>query len=55
MKISIEMKDITDTVFDVIQALNHGMSPVFAEMVAENVEKELNRKIESEQHKVVAD
>ena len=53
MKISIEMKDITDTVFDVIQKLNYGMSPVFAEMVAENVEKELRQKLD--EHKVVAD
>lgn len=41
--ITIDIKTITDTVFDVIQRKSNDLCPVFAAEVAEDVEKELMR------------
>ena len=48
MTITTDMKIITDTIFDVIQELNGGMSPIFASQVADIVERELLRKMEEQ-------
>lgn len=48
MTITTDMKNIKDTVFDVIQGMSGNMCPVFASDVADNVEKELLRKMEEQ-------
>ena len=49
MTITTDMKIITDTIFDVIQDMSGDMCPVFASQVADNVEKELLRKMEEQE------
>ena len=46
MIISTDMKNIKDTIFDVIQDMNGHLCPVFASEVADRVEKELIKQIE---------
>lgn len=48
MTITTDMKNIKDTVFDVIQDMSGNMCPVFASDVADNVERELLRKMEEQ-------
>ena len=50
MTITTDMKNIKDTVFDVIQGMSGNMCPVFASDVADNVERELLRKMEEQEH-----